>query len=179
LIKGNPKIDFVTPWFKKDSNFIILLGTIKGELGGSQYLKDIHGKVAGDAPNIDLEFESRVIRACLDGIRHRIINSAIDVSDGGLAVAIAKACISNPEIELGASIHISRKLKNEELLFGESQSMIIVTIDEDKLLEIETIASKNLVPCFTIGRVKDNGMMKFNDLINLPLADLKSAYNGK
>lgn len=179
LIKSSPKIDFVTPWFKKDGDFIILLGTIKGELGGSQYLKDIHGKVAGDAPNIDLEFENRVIRACLDGIRYGIINSAIDVSDGGLAVAIAKACVSNPERELGASIHISRKLKDEELLFGESQSMIIVTIDEDKLLEIEKIASKNLLPCFTIGRVKDSGMMKFNDLINIPLADLKNAYKGK
>ncbi|RKY48115.1 MAG: phosphoribosylformylglycinamidine synthase subunit PurL, partial [Candidatus Neomarinimicrobiota bacterium] len=85
-----------TPWFKNEGDFIILIGNIKGELGGSEYLKVIHGLVKGDAPSIDLEFERRIHDAVLEAIRKGIVNSAIDISDGGLAIALAEACIKNP-----------------------------------------------------------------------------------
>lgn len=166
-----------TSWFKNDGDFIVMLGTIKGELGGSEYLNVIHNMVAGDAPNIDLPFEKRVHEACLEAISKKIVNSAIDLSDGGLAVAIAEACISNPVKLMGASIYMSLKLRNDELLFAESQSVIIISINESKLLEMERIASKNIVPCVTIGRVKDNGRLKFNDsVIDLSLDEINTAY---
>lgn len=165
-----------THWFKNDGDFIMMLGTIKGELGGSEYLKEIHGQVAGDAPGIDLDFEKRVQEACLEAIHKGLVHSAIDISDGGLAVAISEACISNPDKPLGASIFISRKLRNDEVFFSESQSVIIVTINEKNLLEMERIAARNVVPCVTIGRVKDNGRLRFNDIIDLPLDEAKSVY---
>lgn len=166
-----------TSWFKNDGDFIVMLGTIKGELGGSEYLNVIHNMVAGDAPNIDLPFEKRVHEACLEAISKKIVNSAIDLSDGGLAVAIAEACISNPVKLMGASIYMSLKLRNDELLFAESQSVIIISINESKLLEMERIASKNIVPCVTIGRVKDNGRLKFNNsVIDLSLDEINTAY---
>ncbi|MGC9364166.1 MAG: phosphoribosylformylglycinamidine synthase subunit PurL [Fidelibacterota bacterium] len=165
-----------TSYFKNDGDFIVMLGTLKGELGGSEYLKVIHNKVAGDAPTIDLTFEKRVHRACLEAIRSGIVNSATDISDGGLAVTIAESCIGNPDKPMGASIYISRKLRDDELFFGETQSVIILSISENSLLDIERIAAKNIVPCFTIGRVKDNNRLKMNDSIRISLDDLIDAY---
>jgi len=77
---------------------------------------------------------------------------------------------------MGASIFISGKLREDELFFAESQSVIIISIDESRLLEMERIASKNIVPCVTIGRVKDNGKLKMNDSINLPLDEIQQTY---
>ncbi len=165
-----------TSWFKQDGDFIILLGALKGELGGSEYMQVIHNMVGGDAPDIDLSFEKRIQTACLEAIRKGIVNSAIDVSDGGLAVAIAEACINNPEKMLGASIFISLKMRDDELLFGESQSVIILSISENNLLEMERIAAKNIIPCITIGRVKDNGRLKINGLIDLELEAIRRVY---
>ena len=165
-----------TSWFKNDGDFIMMLGTIKGELGGSEYLKLVHNLVVGDAPTIDLPFEKRVHNACLEAIRKGIVNSATDISDGGLAVAIAEACISNPDKPIGASIYISRKLRNDVLFFGESQSVIILTINENRLLEMERIASKNIIPCVTIGRVKDNGRLRMNRIIDVSLDEIKTVY---
>ena len=165
-----------TPWFKNDGDFIILLGALKGELGGSEYLKVVHNIIAGDAPDIDLTFEKRIFNATLEAIQKGIVNSAIDISDGGLAVALAEACISNPEKPLGASVYISRKLRNDELFFGESQSVILISINEKYLLDIERIASKNIIPSVTIGRVKDNGRLTINNIIDLPLTELQKAY---
>ncbi len=165
-----------TSWFKNDGDFIMMLGTIKGELGGSEYLKLVHNLVAGDAPTIDLPFEKRVHNACLEAIRKGVANSATDISDGGLAVAIAESCISNPDKPMGAAIFISRKLRHDELFFGESQSVIILTISENRLLEMERIASKNIIPCVTIGRVKDNGRLRMNGVIDISLDEIRFVY---
>ena len=165
-----------TSYFKNDGNFIIMLGTLKGELGGSEYLKVVHNTIAGDTPTIDLSFEKRVHKACLEAIRSGIVNSATDISDGGLAVAVAESCINNPEKPMGASIFISRKLRTDEIFFGETQSVIILSISENHLLDIERIAAKNIVPCFTIGRVKDNNRLKLNESIDISLDDLKRVY---
>ena len=168
--------NITTSWFKHDGDFIMLLGALKGEIGGSEYLKVVHNIVAGDAPDIDLTFEKRIYNATLEAIHKGIVNSATDVSDGGLAVALAESCITNPEEPLGASVYISRKLRNDELFFGESQSVIILSISEKYLLDMERIASKNIIPCVTIGRVKDNGRLKINEIIDLPVADMQKAY---
>ncbi|MBU0713458.1 phosphoribosylformylglycinamidine synthase subunit PurL [bacterium] len=165
-----------TSYFKNDGNFIMMLGTLKGELGGSEYLKVVHNLVAGDTPTIDLPFEKRVHKACLEAIRNGIVNSATDISDGGLAVAIAESCINNPEKPMGASIYISRKLRDDEIFFGETQSVIILSISENHLLDMERIAARNIVPCFTIGRVKNNNRLKMNESIDISLDDLKEVY---
>lgn len=165
-----------TSWFKHDGDFIMLLGALKGELGGSEYLKIIHNIVGGDAPDIDLTFEKRVHNATLEAIHKGIVNSASDVSDGGLAVALAESCIANPEKALGASVYISRKLRNDELFFGESQSVIVLSINEKYLLDMERIASKNIIPCVTIGRVKDNGRLKINEIIDVSVDEMHKTY---
>ncbi|MCK4578613.1 MAG: phosphoribosylformylglycinamidine synthase subunit PurL, partial [Candidatus Marinimicrobia bacterium] len=144
-----------TPGFKKANDFIVALGSINGEIGGSEYLEMQYGKVIGPPPALDLETEINVQDVCLEAIRSGIINSAHDISDGGLAVCLAESMLE-ADPGLGADVHVSRRLRNDELLFGESQSTIIVTLDEKNLLALQRIAMGSQVPCATIGRVTEN-----------------------
>ena len=165
-----------TSEFKDAGDFIVMLGTIKPELGGSEFLKTIHNKVTGNAPSIDLEFEKRVQETCLQAIRSGIVKSATDVSDGGMAVAVAESLIRNKDKNLGASIYISRKMREDELLFSESQSVIFITINESCLLDLEKITSQNQVPSVTIGKVTDDGILKINEVVNIKTEDMKKSF---
>ncbi len=73
--------------------------------------------------------------------------------------------VSEPSI--GAKIHLSRKLTNEELLFGETQGLVIVTLSEEDIMEFERICMSVGVPSTTIGRVTNTNQYTFNDLINI------------
>ncbi len=164
-----------TPGFKGEGDFIVVLGSINGELGGSEYLEMAHGLVAGEPPAINLETELHVQGACLEGIRQGIVLSAHDISDGGLAVCLVEALLAAPE-GLGAEIHLTRRLRNDEILFGESQSTIIITVVEKNLLPLQRIAMGDQVPCITIGRVTASGCLQFGDLIDLDREELREAY---
>ncbi len=166
----------MTPWFKDEGDFICLMGTLKGELGGSEYLRHIHGVVAGDAPQIDLDFANRLNRALTSVIEKGFIKSAHDISDGGLAVALTESAISGPRV-LGVDIYSMRKLRNDAFIFGETQSVIIVSVDELHLLDIERLCSEFSIPCTTIGRVKAGTRLKINDIIDCDLNELKSIYD--
>jgi phosphoribosylformylglycinamidine synthase len=164
-----------TPAFKSEGDFIVVLGSVNGELGGSEYLEAVHKKIAGQPPQLDLDTEVQVQRACLAGITQGYILSAHDISDGGLAVCLAESVLAASD-PLGAEIHINRHLRNDELLFGESQSTILVTVGEDDLLGLQRIAMEDQVPCVTIGRVTGDGRLKINDLIDLDRKKLGKAY---
>ncbi len=168
-----------TSEFKDAGDFIVMLGTIKPELGGSEFLKTIHNKVSGNAPSIDLEFEKRVQETCLQAIRGGIVKSATDISDGGMAVAVAESLIRNKDKNLGASIYISRKMREVELLFSESQSVIFITINESNLLDLEKITSQNQVPSVTIGKVTDDGILKINEVVKIETKDMKKRFFGR
>ena len=163
------------PAFRQAGDFIVVLGSLNGELGGSEYLERIHGLVKGSPPPLSLDTELHVQGVCLKGIHQGIIRSAHDVSDGGLAVCLAESLLDSPP-ELGTEIHLSRRLRNDELLFGESQSVIVVTVTEDNLLPLQRIAMQEQVPSITIGRVIDQARLEINDLINLSREELAEAY---
>jgi phosphoribosylformylglycinamidine synthase len=166
-----------TPGFKQEGDFIVVLGSINGELGGSEYLEMQHGLVAGDPPAINLETEMHVQGTCLGAIREGLVHSAHDISDGGLAVCLVESLLAAPE-GLGAEIHITRRMRNDEMLFGESQSTIIITVAEIDLLPLQRIAMDDQVPCITVGRVTDDGRLKINDLIDLGRNKIHDTYMG-
>ena len=160
--------------FVDEGDFIILLGNLGGCVGGSEYLNLIHGRVEGDVPNIDLEYEKMVQDSVLEGIRQGVIKSAHDISDGGLAIALAECCMAGGN-NLGANIVISRKIRDDELLFGETQSAIIVTISESDLMRIEEVSGKFQIPCETIGKVSGNSL-SINSFFDITVSKLKNIY---
>lgn len=116
-----------TSFFKDEGDVIFLLGEDKEEIGGSEYLKVIHNKVAGDCPQINLDEEKNLQEILLKLIRKGLIKSAHDVSEGGIITAIAECCIINQEKQIGCEVEIPIKSRKDFSLFSESQSRIIIT----------------------------------------------------
>jgi phosphoribosylformylglycinamidine synthase len=141
----------VTPWFKSAGDIIMLLGRTREELGGSEYLKQIHGMVKGTPPWIDLKLEQAVQNCCLEAIDQGLLRSAHDVSDGGLAVTLAECCIGGPDKPMGVRIESHEMIRGDALLFSESQSRIVVSVKESDVTELEEIAARHNAPARVIG----------------------------
>ncbi|MEN9204100.1 MAG: phosphoribosylformylglycinamidine synthase subunit PurL [Thermostichus sp. DG_1_6_bins_120] len=116
--------------WQQQGDWIYLLGsTAATALGGSEYLAVIHQKVTGRPAPVDLELEKQVQASCRFGIRQGWIHSAHDCSEGGLAVALAEACLSGGR---GAAIRIPNRSSEhrwDQVLFGEGSSRILVSVD--------------------------------------------------
>ena len=77
---------------------------------------------------------------------------------------------------MGAKLDVTRKLRNDELLFGECQSLIIVTLNESALYKLILLSKRLDVHTQTIGRVTDTASLVINNLVNIPRKKLEDAY---
>jgi phosphoribosylformylglycinamidine synthase len=142
-----------TQSFKKAGDAILLLGDPGDELGGSHYVKVIHGLKAGIPPRLDYTREKAVQAAVMALIKMGLLRSAHDCSEGGLAVALAESCISGEEL-LGAEIDLSGIAgRVDEVLFNESQSRIVVSIRRENAAAALSLAQWQGVPARRLGFV--------------------------
>ena len=165
----------VTPWFKFPGNIVVLLGRTREELGGSEYLKLIHGLVKGTPPWIDLKLEQAVQNCCLEAIDRGILRSAHDISDGGLAVSLAECCIGGPDRPLGVRIETHEMIRGDALLFSESPSRIVVSLEEKNLARLQELAAELRVPMHVIGTV-GGARFVIQPLLQLPVEELRSIW---
>ncbi len=145
-----------TAQFKTKGDLIVLLGLHSTKLTASEYLKVVHNIELAPISRIDLDFEKRLQKLCLMAIRNNLLNSAHDVSEGGLVVAIAESCILGG---LGAECMLNTSIRKDALLFGESQSRIIVSLREDNLPKLEKLCMLLDVPFAVIGKVQAEGFV--------------------
>jgi phosphoribosylformylglycinamidine synthase subunit PurL len=169
----------VTQGFKNQGDIIVLLGDNRGDLSGSEYLYLVHGLKKG-RPRININDEKRLHETVISAIALGIVHSAHDLSEGGLAVALAESAISNADKMLGASIELKRDgIRSDELLFGEAPSRIIVTLDKGDLKALQAIAGKNNTGCQMIGVVEGKSLsIKIDDsvVIDAPVSDLSRSW---
>ncbi len=170
-VAGTSKLEPVRCTFREPGAFISMLGSHRGELGGSLYLRVIHGLQDGPVPTLDLPMEKRLHEALLQGLQTGQLKSAANMGSGGIAVTLL-TCLRHSPDETGARIFLSRKLRNDELVFGETQGLVLITLGEDDLMEFERICMSVGVPSTTIGRVTSDGKLKFNDLFTINVADI-------
>ena len=163
---------FCTMSFKNDGDFIVLIGENKEEIGGSEYLKVFHALEKGLPPQIDLSAEKSVQEVCRESIQAGIISSAHDCADGGLAVTLAECCITGKK---GAKVEINTNIRNDALLFGETQSRILVSLPVKNLDSLKEIANKYEAPIQILGKVEGNSI-KINNLIDIEVEQLKKAW---
>jgi len=167
--------------FKQEGNVIILLGHCREELGASEYLKEIHNLTKGNAPQLELKLEQAVQKTTLEAIEKGLVNSAHDCSEGGLAVALAESCISHKDQMIGADINnLDYEMRADALLFGESQSRIILSCSRDSAEKIRKIAREFKAPFRVIGKTGGSFLRILNnieELIYLPLEDLYEEWN--
>ena len=166
----------VTPWFKAAGDVVVLLGRTREELGGSEYLKIVHGLVKGTPPWIDLRLEQAVQSCCVAAIEKGILRSAHDISDGGIAIALAECCISGPEKPLGVRIDTREMIRGDALLFSESQSRIVVSVAEENLEQLREVAAEHHVPMQVIGAVGGTSLV-IQPLMRLPVDELRAIWS--
>lgn len=152
-----------TQSFKSVGDVILLLGETKAELGGSEFQYVIHGCTEGRPPAIDLEVEKRLQQTVLQAIRDGRVRSAHDLSDGGLAVALAESCITG---QLGAEIDLNTDLRADIALFSESQSRVLLSVAAEEAEALCKWIQEQGVPCAVIGRVStDTLRVKVNGTV--------------
>ncbi|AGY60034.1 phosphoribosylformylglycinamidine synthase subunit PurL [Gloeobacter kilaueensis] len=114
--------------FKAAGDLVYLLGGGPPTLGGSEYLYRAHGLVAGSPPLLPLALECQVQSVCRAGIERGLFKSAHDLSEGGLAVALAECCIAG-NLGLEATILDAAGHRPDVVLFGERAAAIVVSVD--------------------------------------------------
>ncbi len=144
----------MTQWFKQAGDVIILLGATREDLGGTEYLRVAHHREQGEPPYLNLDTEKALQACALTLIRDGVVQSAHDCSDGGLAVALAECCLSNPTQALGAVVRLDGyTIRRDALLFGESQSRIVLSVKAEAAETVLKAAQAMGVPVAKIGTV--------------------------
>jgi phosphoribosylformylglycinamidine synthase II len=166
---------FATPAWKEAGDLVALLGRIGGELGGSEYLAQVHGLERGEPPRLEWALELAVQAACRAGIAARVFKSAHDCAEGGLAVALAECCIAEFEETVGAEVTLPPAGRPDAALFGESASRILVSLDAQDLARAEAIAREAGAPFAVIGRTGGD-RLRVNDWIDTPLSEIREAW---
>ncbi|MDP2905423.1 MAG: phosphoribosylformylglycinamidine synthase subunit PurL [Candidatus Omnitrophota bacterium] len=174
----NDRSKIMTQYFKDAGDAILLLGKNKEELGGSEYLKTMHGIKKGKCPEINLILEKSVQKTTLETIEKGLVSSAHDCSEGGLAVALAECCISGPGKKIGAEVELTGvKMRPDALLFSESQSRIILSVKQKDVKKVLQIAKKNKTPVWLIGKTGTEAL-KINNLVDVSVNRMHEAWAG-
>lgn len=163
--------------FKSAGDVIILLGENRGEIGGSEYVLMKTGKLLGEAPTLDLESEKRIQTLVYDMIQRSWIRSAHDVSEGGLAVALAECSFAGDGIGVNVRLDSSEAVRRKDFLFfGESQSLVIVSAEAQFASEILAAANERRVKATIIGEVTGDGQFEIQGAIRLQTQKARELY---
>jgi phosphoribosylformylglycinamidine synthase len=180
-----------TQWFKDEGDAIILLGNLVDEsdllqgLGGSAYLKVVHGLKTGTPPKCDLAKEKLIHDAVRALIYTGDVKSAHDCSEGGLAVAVAESCISGYQARntprfIGATLDLTAfdKPRLDAILFGEAQGRIVLSVAKINAVKVVERAKLLDVPAMIIGTVggTDLTIKAGGQELKWPLSDLHDGW---
>ena len=161
-----------TQFFKHVGDLIYILGETTADYGGSEIQKMQHGKISGLPPNIDLDKEKQANNIVYTAIEKGLVNSAHDVSDGGIGVALIEKLIKNKSF--GAEINIEAS-DATAFLFSETQSRYIVSVPPKNQNEFEALSGIK-----KSGVVTGNGELKIivnsAEVINSPVDVLINAW---
>jgi len=166
------------PAFKEEGDILILLGENKEELGASEYVKTIHQKEKGMPPQIDLEEEKRIHDFCLEIISLGLVESAHDVSEGGLACCLAESSFLSDK-KTGLSVNLRDGIRSDAVLFGETQSRIVITSKNQNKQKILELAKNKQVKAAVIGKTGgDRIVISHGDakLIDIPVDEALKAW---
>jgi phosphoribosylformylglycinamidine synthase len=170
----------VTIPFKNAGRSVVLLGGLGGcnemDFGGTQYAKVVFDKLWGVPPALDMEYEKRVQEAMMEIVAEGLAESAHDLSDGGLAVALAECSFG--EAEIGATIDLDSDLRPEFLCFHEGPSRILISTANPE--RVAAIAAKHNVEAPVVGSTIEKGIeirQRSMTLGSWEISTLKTAFD--
>ena len=167
----------VTIGFKRTGDIVLAVGERGGHLGQSLWLRELHGREDGPPPPVDLIAERRTGDFIRASIRKGWITACHDVSDGGVAVALAEMALAG---DMGVMVNEEQPFGVAGSLFGEDQGLYLVTVCDTCLADFLAEAHKADVPVDPLGRT-----IKSRIIFELPegdfavgLAELRAAHEG-
>lgn len=166
----------ITLNFKQEGDAIILLGETKSDIGGSEYLAEIHGLEKGKISNINFALERKLQKLILDANKEDLLQSAHDVAEGGLAVALAECVMENG---LGIEIKLNTELRKDIVLFSETQSRFIVSVKNKDLKDFKDLLVDRNIPNTVLGTVGGSNFevdINGKEIINLPVEGMKKTW---
>ena len=159
--------------FKNEGDLIYLIGASSNDIASSEYLYSYRGIKASPAPYFLFEDEWRVQEGIKTMIRSGWIQSAHDVSDGGLFIALAESAMTGDK---GFAIGTDERHRTDAFLFGEGQSRVVVTITPDQVAHLEGYLNDSILPFQYLGQVTKQGFT-IEDKQVLTSHEAKALYN--
>lgn len=156
----------------KDGDFVVLIGDCGSHLGQSVYLRDILGKAEGTPPHVDLDKEKKNGCFVRKLITAGMITACHDLSDGGLAIALAEMVIKSHR---GISAKLTGKMPAHAELFGEDQARYLISVNADKYAAVEEQAKQAGVKLTKLGKVTGQDLV-VEEHIKLSAKQLENAY---
>lgn len=139
--------------FKNEGDTIFLIGSSKNDIGSSEYLYSYLGIKNSPAPEFSLEEEYNVQQIIKSLIRQQLIESAHDVSDGGLFICLLESAMPRG---FGFRIATDEDFRKDAFLFGESQSRVVVSVNPEKLDAFVELLAESDVEFTNLGEVGGN-----------------------
>jgi phosphoribosylformylglycinamidine synthase len=159
-------------WFTRPDDRVVLLGRDRGEYGGSAYLRLLHRIEQGRPPAVDLEAEARLGDLLRRAAQQRLLHTAHDVSEGGLAVALAEATFP---LGLGARLEIDG---DPVSLFSETQARAVIAVAPGQLDRVLALAEELDVPARELGEVGGDALeiRIGGETLRLAVRDLRTSW---
>ena len=156
---------------KQNNSILLMVGERKDECGGSVYYQ-LHNQLGLQLPKPDLAAFSDEITAIHRAIQTDLLLSVHDISEGGIAVALAEMSFKH---KIGVNVFIPGELDTDKKLFSESGGFIL-EVSPQKLKELEQLLATHSVSFKTIGETTAAEMLIMNSVINLPILAASSAW---
>jgi phosphoribosylformylglycinamidine synthase len=170
--------DRISFHFKKPGDRVLLLGRTLEELGASEAHFLLTGKDEGRVPSLDLSLAKALNGFFVQAAKEGLLASAHDLSEGGLAVALAEAAFP---LGIGLSLEWEGSASPAAMFFGESQSRAAVSARPEKLGRLEALLGEKGIPFSVLGETTDGPSMSLRyrgELLEAKLFELKEAYEG-
>jgi len=163
----------MTSDFKQPGDLVYLIGESVNDIASSQYLASWHKILAAPAPYFDLDKEYAMHQVIKQLIKHKVIQSAHDVADGGLYVALVESALPN---KLGFDIESDSAIRKDAFLFGEAQGRVVVSIAPDDQERFIEMMATSEIEFSLLGTVND-GFLNIDEEPFGHITDLKMVYD--
>ena len=165
--------NLMTSDFKQPGDLIYLIGESVNDIASSQYLASYHKILTAPAPYFDIDKEYAMHQVVKQLIKHKMIQSAHDVSDGGLYITLVESALPNG---LGFEIETDSAIRKDAFLFGEAQGRVVVSVSPDDQERFIEMMATSEVDFSLLGTVT-NGFLNVDEELFGHITDIKMVYD--
>lgn len=156
---------------KQPGSTLMMVGERKDECGGSVYYQ-LHNELGSQIPKPDLALFAREVHAVQAAIQSQLVLAAHDISEGGIAVALAEMSFKRA---IGVKVSVPGELAVEKRLFGETGGFVL-EVRRDNVKAIQELFAQHQVPLAVLGETTKDAVLAINEVIKLPVSDAKLAW---